>query len=104
MPAFSSRIAAECRITAPSIYQPLRSGKLDNRHRPRNSAVINAAEPDDNQIFITQIRHLTGRRDESHRLMATQLCVSRLQAESYLAADLRAEPGYATSLGQYLAH
>jgi len=32
------------------------------------------------------------------------LCVSRLQAENYLAADLRAEPGYPTSLSQYLGH
>jgi hypothetical protein len=56
--------------------------------------VISAAEPHDNQIVIVQVRQLTGRRDKSYRLLASLLCVSRLQAESYLAADLRAEPGY----------
>jgi hypothetical protein len=66
--------------------------------------VINAAELDDNKVVIAQIRHLSGRRDEYRRLPASQPSVSRLQAESYLAADLRAKPGYATSLGQYLAH
>jgi len=91
-------------IYLPVTYQALRPGKRDNRQRPRNSAVINAVELDDNQVFIVQVCHLAGWRDESRRLLASLLCISRLQTESYLAADLWAEPGYAAGLGQYFAH
>jgi len=66
--------------------------------------VISAAEPHDNQIVIAQVCQLTGRRDKSHRLLASLLSVSRLQTENYLAADLRAEPGYPTGLSQYLGN
>jgi hypothetical protein len=47
--------------------------------------VINSAEPDDDQIVIAQVRHLTDRRDESHRLLAGPSCRSSVQAEKYLA-------------------
>ena len=86
------------RGVAASIYQHLRQGKRGNRQRLCHSAVISAAEPHDNQIIIVQVRQLTGRRDKSHRLLGSLLCVSRLQAESYLAANFRAEPGYPTVL------
>ena len=43
-----------------SFTSPLRPGKRDNRQRPRKSPVINAVEPDDNQVFIAQVCHLTG--------------------------------------------
>src|SRR5271166_4769419 len=95
------RKSASRGVAAP-IYQPLRQGKRGHRQRLRHSAVISAAEPHDNQIIIVQAGQLTGRRDTSHRLLASPLCVSRLQAENYLAADLRAEPGYPTGLSQYL--
>ena len=47
-------------IYLPVTYQALRPGKRDNRQRPRNSAVINAVEPDDNQVFTAQVCHLAG--------------------------------------------
>ena len=47
--------------------------------------MVNAAEPDDNQIAIAQARHRADRRDESHQFLASQPGRSSLQAGNYLA-------------------
>jgi hypothetical protein len=47
--------------------------------------VVNAAEPDDNQIAIARACRQAARRDESHRFLASQPCCSSLQAGNYLA-------------------
>lgn len=42
-------------------------GKARRRQWPHHGTVIRAAEPDDDQIVLAQVRHLAGRRDEFHR-------------------------------------
>ena len=56
----------------PRPFTRLRPGKGGNRQWPHHGAVI-GSEPDDDQIVFAQVRQLTGRRDEFHRLLASLL-------------------------------